>query len=131
MRRTSFGAPKSSDLIPRSKDKSTIGNDDTSNGAPRRSRAAAGIGRRGGRAGAGTGTAKARVLNLNVPMCMGYRQHLSCKGGDSSAIAVSTGIGGGGPGSGGNGSGGAAEATVGGGSSNLFNLRSLFSRKVY
>ncbi|KAI3440175.1 uncharacterized protein J3R85_003790, partial [Psidium guajava] len=39
------------------------------------------------RGGAGGG-AKARVLNLNVPMCIGYRHHLSCRSDNNSAIRV-------------------------------------------
>ncbi|THG09779.1 hypothetical protein TEA_019868 [Camellia sinensis var. sinensis] len=37
----------------------------------------------GGGGGDGSGGAKARTLNLNVPMCIGYRQHLSCRSGVS------------------------------------------------
>ncbi|CAL5411889.1 unnamed protein product [Camellia sinensis] len=37
----------------------------------------------GGVGGDGSGGAKARTLNLNVPMCIGYRQHLSCRSGVS------------------------------------------------
>ncbi|EEF43804.1 uncharacterized protein LOC8277965 [Ricinus communis] len=84
---------------------------------------------------------KRKVVNLNVPMCMAYRQHLSCRSDENSATGISnttstsititaTAI---------------AEATIvdssnsisstasnlatGGG--NLFNLRSLFTKKVY
>nr|DAD20380.1 TPA_asm: hypothetical protein HUJ06_021843 [Nelumbo nucifera] len=69
----------------------------------------------------GGGGARARVLNLNVPMCIGYRSHLSCRNDASSAI--------------GNGCGheqgrGVSSANSGNGG-NLFNLRSLFSKKVY
>ncbi|XP_047940884.1 uncharacterized protein LOC125187897 [Salvia hispanica] len=63
------------------------------------------------------GGAKARVLSLNVPVCMGYRQHFSCK---SDEITVG---GGGGAVAGG-------EGTRGSGS-NLFNIRSIFTKKVY
>ena len=80
---------------------------------------------------------KARVLNLNVPMCMGYRHHLSCRSDENSAIGVSH--------STSSRIGGAASSTagsslgndVGGASGNvgsagsLFNLRSLFTKKVY
>ncbi|XP_020221585.1 uncharacterized protein LOC109804204 [Cajanus cajan] len=50
----------------------------------------------------------ARVLNLNVPMCIGYKNHLSCRSDDNSAI------------------GGSAAAANGG---NIFNLRNLFAKK--
>jgi hypothetical protein len=67
---------------------------------------------------------KAKVLNLNVPMCIGYRHHLSCKSDEHSAL------GGSGAGAGSN----RKNVTGGGGESNggnLFNLRSLFTKKVY
>ncbi|KAB1201557.1 hypothetical protein CJ030_MR0G003158 [Morella rubra] len=73
---------------------------------------------------------KARVLNLNVPMCIGYRHHLSCRSDENSAI--------GGGGSGNNSRrisstgdrevGGSGNGTGNGG--NLFNLRSLFTKKI-
>ncbi|KAM7501009.1 hypothetical protein LguiA_025423 [Lonicera macranthoides] len=73
------------------------------------------------------GGGRAKVLNLNVPMCIGYRNHLSCKSDViNSAVVVKAGDTGvaaaqnGGVGSGDGGRGG-----------NIFNLRSLFSRKVY
>ncbi|KAL3614965.1 hypothetical protein CASFOL_040626 [Castilleja foliolosa] len=66
---------------------------------------------------------KARVLSLNVPMCIGYRHNLSCKSDESSAVGVRGREGG---------------SQVGGGvagegvrRSNLFNFRSLFTKKVY
>ncbi|KAK3433474.1 hypothetical protein EUGRSUZ_D01366, partial [Eucalyptus grandis] len=40
------------------------------------------------RGGAGGGASKARVLNLNVPMCIGYRHHLSCRSDDNGTIRV-------------------------------------------
>lgn len=68
------------------------------------------------RAANGGGSGKGRVLKLNVPVCMGYRQSLSCRsdesGGDSGGSGPRNG------GSGGNGSNG-----------NLFSLRGLFSKK--
>lgn len=87
-------------------------------------------------AGAG-GVAKARVLNLNVPMCIGYRSHLSCRSDESSSTAL--GVGSTGTGAGNNtriSSGGGVGRGVGvnsgvGSGSNLFNLRSLFTKKVY
>lgn len=66
---------------------------------------------------------KARVLSLNVPMCIGYRQHLSCKSDENSAVSVATEL------SGGNVGGDISGDGVRGG--NLFNIRSLFSKKVY
>lgn len=70
------------------------------------------------------GGSKARVLSLNVPMCIGYRQHLSCRSDENIAggvVAVA-----------------AAGVQSGGGvsgegvrGSNLFNIRSLFTKKVY
>lgn len=63
------------------------------------------------------GGSKAKVLSLNVPMCIGYRQHFSCSSDDNSAGRV---VGGGG---------GASGEGVRG--SNLFNFRSLFTKKVY
>lgn len=70
----------------------------------------------------GGGGSRARALNLNVPMCIGYRQHLSCGSDGSGAVNVAA-VGGGGSGRSGHGDGGR------GGS--LFNLRSLFTKKVY
>ena len=75
-------------------------------------------------------TTKAKVLNLNVPMCIGYRHHLSCRSDEHSAL---------GGGGGDNGNDDNNRKTVTGGSSgesnstgnNLFNLRSLFTKKVY
>ncbi|KAM1918384.1 hypothetical protein ACFX13_037863 [Malus domestica] len=81
---------------------------------------------------AGGSGSKARVLNLNVPMCIGYGSHLSCRSENS---AVGVGIGG--RGSGSNNRGGDASGGVNGGGGNggavgnLFNLRSLFTKKVY
>ncbi|XP_073030866.1 uncharacterized protein [Primulina eburnea] len=62
---------------------------------------------------------KARVLSLNVPMCIGYRQQLSCRSDENSAVAVSTALTGGNVG---------GDGVRGG---YLFNIRSLFSKKVY
>ncbi|KAH7545254.1 hypothetical protein FEM48_Zijuj01G0074200 [Ziziphus jujuba var. spinosa] len=94
--------------------------------------------------GAGGATAKAKVLSLNVPMCIGYRNHLSCRSDESSSTALSVESTGAGAGnshrssSGGGDSGGvgrgvgvnSSSSSVGSGG-NLFNLRSLFTRKVY
>ncbi|KAK7363785.1 hypothetical protein VNO77_05942 [Canavalia gladiata] len=68
--------------------------------------------------GTGSGSAKTRVLNLNVPMCIGYRHHLSCRSDENSAIRVS----GGSDIRGSN----RGHANVG---VKLFNLRSLFTKK--
>ncbi|KAE8728578.1 plastid-lipid-associated protein [Hibiscus syriacus] len=70
---------------------------------------------------------KAKVLNVNVPMCIGYKRHLNCKIDDNSAAVagISTHRGGG---SDGNGS--SSGPNVGSGN-NFFNLRNLFTKKVY
>ncbi|KAF8031464.1 hypothetical protein BT93_D0623 [Corymbia citriodora subsp. variegata] len=117
--------PAASDPAARSVDKVVLKSEAA--GEPRRSKAA--------RSGSGGGANKARVLNLNVPMCIGYRHHLSCRSDDNSAIRVAgaecgdtnSGSGGGGDGGGGGGGGGG----TGGSSTNIFNLRSLFTKKVH
>ncbi|XP_044496357.1 uncharacterized protein LOC123218792 [Mangifera indica] len=79
---------------------------------------------------------KMRVLNMNVnvPMCIGYRHHLSCRSDENGALGVvgaannksttttTTGTVSGGT------DGGHGHVTNNG---NLFNFRSLFSKKVY
>lgn len=79
------------------------------------------------------GGAKARVLNLNVPTCIGYRSHLSCRHDVmNSAVEI-----GGSSGSNNRGAsvigghGGGGDGNAAGAGSNLFNLRSLFTKKVY
>ncbi|KAH6768822.1 serine/arginine repetitive matrix-like protein [Perilla frutescens var. frutescens] len=67
------------------------------------------------------GGSKGRVLSLNVPMCIGYRQHFSCRSNENIAGGVIGGAAGGG--------GTASGEGVRG--SNLFNIRSLFTKKVY
>lgn len=57
---------------------------------------------------------KARVLSFNVPVCVGYRHHLSCRSDDNSAHGGGSDI-----------SGGVARGN------NLFNIRSLFTKKVH
>ncbi|KAJ7946343.1 putative Serine/arginine repetitive matrix protein 2 [Quillaja saponaria] len=76
----------------------------------------------------GGGSSKARVLNLNVPMCIGYRHHLSCTSGANSAIGVS---GGDSENRSSNSRVSGVEGGVGivGSGGNLFNLRSLFTKK--
>lgn len=79
----------------------------------------------------GNGSARVKVLNINVPMCIGYRSHLSCGSDENSAIGVgggSTNVNGGGGGGSGGRSSGTINVGIGG---NLFNLRSLFNKKVY
>ncbi|KAL6567523.1 hypothetical protein OROGR_001191 [Orobanche gracilis] len=65
------------------------------------------------------GRSKAKIRSLNVPTCIGYRQHLSCRSENSSG-GVPVGAGGG--------AGGSGEGVRG---SNIFNIRSLFTKKVY
>ncbi|GAV61245.1 hypothetical protein CFOL_v3_04773, partial [Cephalotus follicularis] len=75
------------------------------------------------------------VLNLNVPMCIGYRHHLSCSSDENSAFGV--GVSGGSCNSdanscvSGDGGGSGGHANNVRNSGNLFNLRSLFTKKVY
>ncbi|XP_073158092.1 uncharacterized protein [Henckelia pumila] len=72
-------------------------------------------------AGSVGGGDKARVLSFNVPVCIGYRHNLSCRSDVNSAPGV------------------AAAASGGGGDisgegvrgNNLFNIRSLFTKKVH
>lgn len=82
----------------------------------RRSKAVSDEGRRGKPANS---AGKGRVLNLNVPMCMGYRQQLSCRSDDHDGSYD------------GGGDGGAARsgAGAGGNSGSLLGLRGLFSKK--
>ncbi|XP_030533214.1 uncharacterized protein LOC115742849 [Rhodamnia argentea] len=82
------------------------------------------------RGGAGGGANKARVLNLNVPMCIGYRHHFSCRSDDNSAIRV-VGADCGDTSGGGESGTGAGRGDNGGSSNNIFNLRSLFTKKVH
>lgn len=76
---------------------------------------------------------KGRVLNLNVnvPMCIGYRHHLSCRSDENSAIGR-VGVSSNKSSSSRSSSGNVGNKNVANsGSSNLFNLRSLFTKKVY
>ncbi|KAL2244971.1 UNVERIFIED_CONTAM: hypothetical protein Sindi_2765300 [Sesamum indicum] len=77
-------------------------------------------GRRKAPVSAAAGAPKARVLSLKVPMCIGYRQHLSCRSDQTSAGGVAAGSQNDGDVSG--------EGVRG---SNLFNIRNLFTKKVY
>ncbi|KAL7103058.1 hypothetical protein ACP275_08G157100 [Erythranthe tilingii] len=74
---------------------------------------------------------KARVLSLNVPMCIGYRHHLSCTSDENSAVSVAAAGGGGGGGGGESEIGGMVVSGEGARKSNLFNIKSLFTKKVY
>ncbi|XP_062161380.1 uncharacterized protein LOC133868493 [Alnus glutinosa] len=69
------------------------------------------------------GPPKARVLNLNVPMCIGYKHHLSCRSDENSAVNVS--------GGGGNSNSRKITDNGVGNGGNIFNLKSLFTKKVY
>ncbi|KAK8642228.1 hypothetical protein V6N13_011583 [Hibiscus sabdariffa] len=83
--------------------------------------------RRGKTGNGGNNNNKAKVLNLNVPMCIGYKHHLNCRMDDNSAADAgnSTNRSGG---RGGN-AGSSGPNVVNG--NNFFNLRSLFTKKVY
>ncbi|PIN22977.1 hypothetical protein CDL12_04287 [Handroanthus impetiginosus] len=80
-------------------------------------------------AASGGGGTKGRALSLNVPMCIGYRHNLSCKSEESTPLTVadSTSAGGGG------GEGEIVGCISGEGvrRSNLFNIKSLFTKKVH
>lgn len=67
----------------------------------------------------------ARVLNLNVPLCMGYRHHLSCRSDDNNRS-----LGGSAQSSSSN-SNNSNSNSNSNGNATLFNLRTLFSKKVY
>ncbi|CAN4083726.1 unnamed protein product [Withania somnifera] len=75
------------------------------------------------------GGPKARVLNLNVPMCIGYKNHLGCRSDENSAIniaaAAAAGVG--------SDQTGSSSTVTGEGvrASNSFNIKSLFTKKVY
>ncbi|KAK6154625.1 hypothetical protein DH2020_008873 [Rehmannia glutinosa] len=79
----------------------------------------------------GGGGSKARVLSLNVPMCIGYRHNLSCRSDENSAVSIAAAAAGGGRGREGGGQIGGGVSGEGVRRSNLFNIRSLFSKKVY
>lgn len=82
----------------------------------------------GARRGTTGNSGHARVLNLNVPLCIGYRQHLSCRSDDHNHHGAVAGR--------------VHSSSNNSGSNNhhqndnngnvaLFNLRTLFSKKVY
>ncbi|MED6123959.1 hypothetical protein PIB30_054495 [Stylosanthes scabra] len=77
------------------------------------------------RSKAAAGRTKARVLNLNVPMCIGYRQPLSCRSDENGGAVCGTANGRGGD----NNDGGEGSNNDGGSGVNLFNLRNLFTKK--
>ncbi|XP_050370510.1 uncharacterized protein LOC126788553 [Argentina anserina] len=117
VRRGASGLSKTSDTHVRNAEKSA------KKEAPETRRSKTALG------GGGHGSVKPRVLNLNVPTCIGYRSHLSCR---SDVMNSAVGI------RGSSGSNKRSAAADGGGDSNaagagsnLFNLRSLFSKKVY
>lgn len=71
------------------------------------------------------GEAKTRVLNLNVPMCIGYRNHLNCRSDENSSVSAGERAVGSGASHGDGGSGTAVSGST------LFSLRSFFAKKVY
>ncbi|GER56300.1 cytochrome b6 [Striga asiatica] len=76
----------------------------------------------------GRGVSRGRVLSLNVPMCIGYRHNLSCKSDENSAVGVAAAAAAVG---GGVGQVGGAVAGEGARRGHLFNIKSLFTKKVY
>ncbi|KAF5204167.1 Translation initiation factor if-2 like [Thalictrum thalictroides] len=87
--------------------------------------------------GADVAANKSNGLNLNVPMCIGYRQQLSCRRDESTLIGSASGDGGD---SGGGCSNNSSGFITGGcnnnssgaiGGNTLFYLRTLFTKKVY
>ncbi|MBA0598317.1 uncharacterized protein LOC105772754 [Gossypium raimondii] len=80
----------------------------------------------GGKIGTnGNNANKAKALNLHVPMCIGYRHHLNCRTDENSAMLAGSSTG-----SDDGGNVRSSDANVGSGS-NFFNLRNLFTKKVY
>ncbi|PIA50583.1 hypothetical protein AQUCO_01200048v1 [Aquilegia coerulea] len=89
----------------------------------------------GGGGGGDVGANKSKGLNLNVPMCMGYRQQLSCRRDENILIGGASG-GGGDSGCSDNSStaisgGCSSNSAVAIGGNKLFYLRTLFTKKVY
>ncbi|KAJ4977422.1 hypothetical protein NE237_002528 [Protea cynaroides] len=71
------------------------------------------------------GGARPRVLNLNVPMCIGYRHHLSCRSDENGTV------GGGGCSGDQSNNGAASNSGSGTAGGTLLSLRTIFSKKVY
>ncbi|XWS12888.1 hypothetical protein CRYUN_Cryun37aG0128800 [Craigia yunnanensis] len=107
---------KSFDVLARSAEKSSIKKEVTET--------------RRGKIGNAGNSNKAKVLNLNVPMCIGYSHHLSCRTDENSAILADISTDNNGECVGGGGNGRSSGPNVGSGS-NFFNLRNLFTKKVY
>lgn len=79
-----------------------------------------------GAAAIGSNAKKSNVLNLNVNTCIGYgSQGRNCRGQDKEQLTGGDGTAGDGVRDGGSGGGG------GGGNGSLFNIRAMFSKKVY
>ncbi|CAA0825156.1 Unknown protein [Striga hermonthica] len=74
----------------------------------------------------GRGVSRGRVLSLNVPMCIGYRHNLSCKSDENSALGVAAAAA-----ADAGGQAGGAVAGEGARRGHLFNIKSLFTKKVY
>ncbi|KAM7525255.1 hypothetical protein LguiA_015157 [Lonicera macranthoides] len=68
--------------------------------------------------GGGGREGKGKVVNVDVPVCIGYRQHLSCRSDVNGAVS-------------GCGRSGGVDAGDSGRGGNLFNLRSLFTKKMH
>lgn len=95
-------------------------NDPPQKTKPRRSKVAA---------AASGGGGSARVLNLNVPMCIGYRHHLSCRSDENSTVGASGGGGVHGNNTNTNSNSNNCGGNDGGSRGNIFNLRNLFAKK--
>lgn len=72
-----------------------------------------------------SGSSKARVLKLDVPMCIRYRAQLRCKSNNNSALGVAS------KSNGGHSSKHDNSSVNGDNGGNRFNLRCLFTEKVY
>lgn len=133
VRRGAAGKGAASDIMARNAEKGA--KREVNNEARRKTSVAAAAASSSGAAGGAGGAAKAKVLHLNVPMCIGYRNHLSCRSDENSAVSAAAdgAAGGGGVGSlsGGAQRGGGGSDDGVRGSSNLFKIRSLFTKKVH